>query len=404
MRIIDREYISSINHSINTDSFPFHKSTPSVHSLLVSFVVIMTAAVLPESRESRRWTQAFGRPRGMAHTRELLSQRDNARRHQPMYVDNANAPSGRNQQQYSRYRSIEQQDTNNRNNDDDTMVYLTRSTQVVDWSIEHVTIQTETIGAFSLDRCSQLKSIRFNDNVPTIIMEANVFSRCASLTTIVFPASVQSIDKRVLAQCKSLKNLDMASCHNLQTWNTTQAFQKCTSLEQIRFPPTGMQTVGDNMMQGCTSLIVLTNLPSTVKRIGADALRDCTSLRFVSLPDSVQVVDDHAFAGCTALESMRLSRQLRIIGQGVWRKCCTLQRIEWPIVDDVPTDEPDKSSQKDDPRKLWAPFLHTIVHTDPRSRLPRRNQASVIYDFLQRHMNDISPANTTSMIAEKTSP
>ena len=321
-----------------------------------------------------------------------------------MYVDNANAPSGPNQQQYSRYHSIEPQDTNNPDHDDDTMVYLTRSNQVIDWSIEHVTIQTETIGAFSLDRCSQLKSIRFNQNVPTVIMEANVFSRCASLTTIVFPASVQSIEKRVLAQCKSLKYLDMASCLNLQTWNTIQALQKCTRLEQIRFPPTGMQTIGNNMMQGCTSLIVLTNLPSTVKRIGADALRDCTSLRFVSLPDSVQVVDDHAFAGCTVLESMRLSRQLRTIGQGVWRKCCTLRRIEWPIVDNVPTDEPDKSSQKDDPRKLWAPFLHTIADTDPRSRLPRRNQASVIYDFLQRHMNDISPITNATSFAEKTSP
>ena len=96
------------------------------------------------------------------------------------------------------------------------------------------------------------------------------------------------------------------------------AFSFCTSLTSVTFAPTSsVTTIGDGAFGDCTSLTSIT-IPNSVTTIGVGAFAGCTSLASITIPNSVTKIWDGAFDLCTSLTSVtmpdRFISQLAYIG------------------------------------------------------------------------------------------
>ena len=116
---------------------------------------------------------------------------------------------------------------------------------------------------------------------------AGAFSECTSLTSIIIPDSVKTIE--------------------------ISAFSKCTSLKSIIIPNSATD-IRPNTFWGCTSLVSIT-LPEKIKTIGVWFCKDCTSLTSIIIPDSVTRIDGGAFEGCSRLSDIRYNGTI-----AEWRK------------------------------------------------------------------------------------
>ena len=131
----------------------------------------------------------------------------------------------------------------------------------------------------------------------------NVFKDNKTLTTVVFPETIETIGTYVFSGCTSLK--DVAFNHSL-TNVANYTFNGCTALEQI-------------------------TLPSTITSIGSYAFQNCTSLTDVNMAEGLTSIGRSAFTGCTALESIALPDSVTTIGYQAFSNCSKLSSIHYPI-------------------------------------------------------------------------
>ena len=77
------------------------------------------------------------------------------------------------------------------------------------------------------------------------------------------------------------------------------AFNICSSLTTVVVPD-GVISIEYRAFFGCQSLTNIT-IPASVKSIGTEAFYDCSSLTSIVLPDSVTSIEWWAFCGCKSL-------------------------------------------------------------------------------------------------------
>lgn len=141
-------------------------------------------------------------------------------------------------------------------------------------------------------------------------LQAKSFMDCATLKSIVIPATVGKIGNN--------------------------SFQNCTALEEITLPP-DIAELGVNLLNGCALKSI--TIPSKVEKIGNKALANNKSLKTLDIPESVLLLDTNAFLYDSALESIRVRRYLpddtehpitAMNGAGVVQGCTSLQHIYVP--------------------------------------------------------------------------
>lgn len=128
----------------------------------------------------------------------------------------------------------------------------------------------------------------------------------SSLTSVVIPASVTSIEE--------------------------EAFYYCTKLTKISIPAS-VTSIGVNAFFNCTALSTVTlSAPSNLKTIGLGAFEECTSLAKIVIPASVTSIGDRAFIRCTSLSTVTLSTagNLDSIGAGAFYGCAKLTKMVIP--------------------------------------------------------------------------
>ena len=101
----------------------------------------------------------------------------------------------------------------------------------------------------------------------------SVFSSCESLTDIIIPNSVTSIEEDAFSNCKSLTSITIPN--------------SVTSIENFVF-------------LGCSSLTDVT-IPDSVTSIGTWAFKDCSSLTSITIPNSVTSIGEAVFDNCNDL-------------------------------------------------------------------------------------------------------
>lgn len=125
------------------------------------------------------------------------------------------------------------------------------------------------------------------------------------------------------------------------------AFNGCTALKSVTFPPDGFIRIGDYALSGCTSFKNL-NMPRSmttigdgafsgsavrgatiyggVKKIGNYAFESCASLEGVGIYEGVEEIGKCAFDGC-GLTSVALPSTVTTIGDGAFMSCEALEEV-----------------------------------------------------------------------------
>lgn len=157
-------------------------------------------------------------------------------------------------------------------------------------------------GAFS--NCSSLSSVSLPGNLTSIGKYA--FYGCSALTTISIPSGVQSLSEYAFAKCSALTAISSeASFTSLPDY----VFSNCTALKNISFA-------------------------TPITSIGKGAFVNCKALTAYTFPSDLTLISEDAFKG-TALESVDLSNALKLTAIGGWAfaDCSALTTVSLPALD-----------------------------------------------------------------------
>ena len=146
-------------------------------------------------------------------------------------------------------------------------------------------------GAFS--DCKNLTSINFPKG--RLSIKGGAFRNCRSLTSITFLGET-SIDANVFSGCSSLASVILPKGI---TSISDRVFYDCSNLTSIIIPE-GVTKIGNYAFYGCSSLASI-SIPQSITSIGYYAFTDCISLTDIVLPKNISYINSKAFANCTGL-------------------------------------------------------------------------------------------------------
>lgn len=153
----------------------------------------------------------------------------------------------------------------------------------------------------------------------------DAFRNCSSLTLIVLPETLVSIDQYAFCNCTDLKTIVFFdSLFHIGVY----AFLGCTSLTSVECPPLiGMIEAGAFM--DCSSLSNIT-LPNSIEYIGRAAFKNCINLESVILPASLDCINERTFSSCSKLSKVLFPSNLSEIGDWAFESCKSLSTITIP--------------------------------------------------------------------------
>lgn len=234
-----------------------------------------------------------------------------------------------------------------------------------------------SVGESTFEGCTALTRILVKDGATTL--GANAFKACTALESVSLPNTITSLSPSAFAGCTALTSLTIADggvyrvsdgliCTATQivgvmpylagevtipegiteigagafSQNTRitavkfpgtltsvgqNAFYKCSALESVIIPESGVETIGDNAFYSCTMLKTVT-LPSTLKSLGSNAFSDCSALSTPVLPASLQTIGNSAFWHCTGMTgTLTLPGSIVTYGNGVFNGCTSLEHV-----------------------------------------------------------------------------
>ncbi|MDM8287715.1 leucine-rich repeat protein [Slackia piriformis] len=161
----------------------------------------------------------------------------------------------------------------------------------------------------------------------------SMFYRCAHLSNLEIPDTVERIEDFAFFGCEHLEQIDLRHCVSLREIGVS-AFEGCFALKQVYLPYSleaigeaafrncgklervamshsqELYTIGSHAFQGCVSLSSV-KLPNRVSSIGMSSFYGCASLASLFLPDSVEDIGPYFVAECPALNRLSISRELK---------------------------------------------------------------------------------------------
>jgi len=93
--------------------------------------------------------------------------------------------------------------------------------------------------------------------------------------------------------------------------------------------PESLVTIEYSAFDSCKNLSCI-NLPEGLIEIESDAFKDCASLADIKLPESLVEIESWAFQNCTSLVNVKLPQSLVSIGIGAFENCEKLSKITIP--------------------------------------------------------------------------
>lgn len=207
-------------------------------------------------------------------------------------------------------------------------------------------VPTRLLAAGAFSNAKQLKSITLPEGIHTI--PVTCFYKCATLTEVVIPESVTSVERMAFAECEQLavatlpqhlETLGIGAfymCRNLkqQTLSDqlkgipTACFLRCSSFNSITLPQ-NLEIIGDGAFAGCSNLEEPT-LPKSLKSIGEKAFANCDRFRKVIIPDNVTFINKAAYSDCPHLNEVVLPEGLYALEDETFRNCISLERVKLP--------------------------------------------------------------------------
>ncbi|MDE6035902.1 MAG: leucine-rich repeat protein [Ruminococcus sp.] len=147
------------------------------------------------------------------------------------------------------------------------------------------------------------------DGLPVQVIGEHAFASTQSITEVVLPDSVKSIDKQAFTQCISLEKINIPE---KVKGIKSETFLGCKSLKEVRLP-NYTNSIGTRAFWGCTSLEKI-NIPPTVQTIGEQAFQDCKCLANIDIPDGITSINSNTFSGCDSLNYINVPASVASIG------------------------------------------------------------------------------------------
>ena len=190
-----------------------------------------------------------------------------------------------------------------------------------------------------------------------------IYKAAAKLTSVAFPASLQTIGGHAFFDCGGLKSVSFPANASLQSIGD-YAFYNCGGLKSVSFPE-GLQSIGNNTFSNCDGLTSV-SFPEGLQSIGASAFYSCDNLtaftvesgnqHFASVDgvlynkakitllqypiakidttftvlDGVSAIGDYAFDSCGSLTSVSFPEGLQTIGGRAFYECHGLTSVSFP--------------------------------------------------------------------------
>ena len=214
----------------------------------------------------------------------------------------------------------------------------------------------EAAAVTSLGELFKGKAIKTFDELQYFIGLNHVhgFLNCSSLTSIVIPDGVTSIENCAFQNCSGLTSIVIP---DRVTWIGNVAFYGCSSLMSVIIGD-GVTSIGYSAFSGCSSLTSIT-IPNKVIWIGSSAFNDCTKLsafygKYASadcrcliqygtllafapadlteytIPDGVTSIGSSAFFGCRSLTDIVIPDGVTSIENSAFFRCRSLTSINIP--------------------------------------------------------------------------
>ncbi len=167
--------------------------------------------------------------------------------------------------------------------------------------------------------CPTLTSVVIPNSVTTI--EECAFKGCYNLISVDIPNSVTSIGMGAFDGCSALPSIVIP---NSVTYIGEQAFQRCEHLTSVTLP-NSITTIAEEMFYFCGGLQSIT-IPDGVTSIEKNAFRRC-GIRSVTIPSSVTSIGEAAFRLCSRLTSVTIPSSVTSIGDSAFSNCYTLTSV-----------------------------------------------------------------------------
>lgn len=183
------------------------------------------------------------------------------------------------------------------------------------------TIKTIEKEAFSY--CHELKTVTIAEGVPVI--GSQMFAYCENLVSVNIPKSVTEIGETAFYNCTSLSSAPMSESI---TSIGQSAFSGCTALSSAELPE-GVISIGDSAFADCTSLNSIV-IPNSTKSVGASAFSGCTGIETAVIGDGATHVGERCFYNCSSLVDLTLGKAIGKLGIETFNRCSSLESVTIP--------------------------------------------------------------------------
>ena len=172
----------------------------------------------------------------------------------------------------------------------------------------------------------------------TLIIGIQAFYNCSSVTNVVIPNTVTTLEEGAFYVCESLANITIP---NSVTSIGRFVFTGCFNLEQIAVEEGNpvydsrnncnaiIETASNTLLFGCKNTII----PSSVTNIGS-AFNYTSTPTSITIPDGVKTIESNAFAYCENLTSISISASVTSIANNAFSGCYNITNI---VVDEENT-------------------------------------------------------------------
>jgi hypothetical protein len=144
----------------------------------------------------------------------------------------------------------------------------------------------------------------------------------ASLTHILLPANLSSIDNYAFFNCTGL--LDIVIPNTVESIGEG-AFKYCSNMTSVTLS-NSLKKIESTVFYRCyflTSVII----PNSVTEIGSSAFYQCSNLASINIPNSVKSIGNFAFEGCGWATSITLGSGIENIGTEVFKDCISITYV-----------------------------------------------------------------------------
>ena len=130
--------------------------------------------------------------------------------------------------------------------------------------------------------------------IPVTELYGNIFAGNPYLMSVTLGDNLKKVGNSAFADCKNLKTVDMSS--SMITQISYDAFKNCTSLTTVKWPA-ALDSILDSAFENCSSLAAVDFSKTKLNKISAKAFLGCSSLSKLVLREGLKWIDNKAFAG-----------------------------------------------------------------------------------------------------------